>query len=441
MRVVSEGPTKITKATIEAVWRRRRPEHRLIIRDRDCRGLALIANATSMAWSYAYRPRGVDPNTGKRWLNRSVTLGNPGALSIEDARRAANAIKGQAAVGGDPAAEIKKKADAARRARSNVLGRLVDDYQLVLPTRPKSRGAGLPSATYVAEEIAQLRLALAEMDATEMPAASLIEPTIRALIAGGRSVAYKRFGALSRFLDWAQDAGHIQANPCAQITRSRRPRPPPARAHYLAPAELARLWWAAERLHWPVQRDLARFLIAVPCRRAEAAKLEWSHLDLDAAEWRQPARVTKNREPHRLHLHVRALDVLRGRRAATGGVGLVFPSPRMAGPIVNFDAIKAALSQVAGLSGWNFHDNRRSFASALGEAGVPEAVADAILNHKQSATRGGTLGVYQRSSRWPEQVKAMEMWGRLLSAAIEGSEAAANVVPLTANGDLTRKHR
>src|SRR5208337_2123780 len=50
--------------------------------------------------------------------------------------------------------------------------------------------------------------------------------------------------------------------------------------------ELGRLWRAAEGLHEPVWRDLARFLIAVPCRRSEAARLDWSHLDLAAAEWR-----------------------------------------------------------------------------------------------------------------------------------------------------------
>jgi len=58
MNVVSEGPTKVTKATIDAAWRRRKPDHRLIVRDKDCRGLALIVNPTTMTWSYAYRPRG-----------------------------------------------------------------------------------------------------------------------------------------------------------------------------------------------------------------------------------------------------------------------------------------------------------------------------------------------------------------------------------------------
>jgi hypothetical protein len=40
--------------------------------------------------------------------------------------------------------------------------------------------------------------------------------------------------------------------------------------------------------------------------------------------------------------------------------------------------------------------------------------------------------VYQRASRWPEQVKAMELWGRLLADAIERREADANVVSLIA---------
>ncbi len=97
-----------------------------------------------------------------------------------------------------------------------------------------------------------------------------------------------------------------------------------------------------------------------------------------------------------------------------------------------FSDIKTELDEATGLKGWTWHDFRRSFATALGEAGIPEAVADAVLNHRQSATRGGVLGVYQRASRWPEQVKAMELWGRLLAAAIEGREAGAEVVPLQA---------
>jgi integrase len=443
MRTISEGPTKITKATVESIWRRRKKDDRLIIRDKEARGLALVVNATAMRWEYAYRPRGTDPLTGRRWPNRTVTLGNPETHSPEDARIAANRIKGEAKAGADPAAEKKARAAAQQRQRAATLGRLADEYARALPKRPKLRGAGLPTADYVADEVTQVRLALADMDAEEMPAARLEAQHIRQLIGRveGAASPRARFGAMFRFMDWCQEAGHIEANPCTLVPRSRRPKAPQARAQYLTPAQLARLWHAAELLREPVWRDLTRFLIAVPCRRGEAAKLDWSHLDLAAAEWRQPGRLTKNRDPHRLHLHPLALDILGERQKAAYGKRLVFPAPESGRAVDTFTDLKAALVEAtqpqdgqegAALNGWTWHDFRRSFATALGEAGIPEAVADAVLNHRQSATRGGVLGVYQRASRWPEQVKAMQLWGRLLAAAIEGREAVAEVVQLPA---------
>jgi integrase len=455
-------PIKITKATIEAAWRRRKKDHRLIVRDAECRGLALVVNPTTMRWEYAYRPRGADPVAGRRWPNRTVTLGNPETHSPEGARIAANRIKGEAKAGADPAAEKKARAVVQQRQRAATLARLADEYARALPKRPKLRGPGLLTTDYVADEVAQVRLALADMKAEDMPAANLGAKHIRQLLGRteGAASTRARFGALSRFLDWAQDAEHITVNPCMLIARSRRPRAPQARAHHLTPAELVRLWWAAERLREHVWRDLARFLIAVPCRRGEAARLEWSHLDLEAAEWRQPGRLTKNRDPHRLHLHPLAVDVLRVRQKAlaeaqaagdsekvahimAAGVPrsrLVFAAPLSGKPVDTFSDMRTELVAATGqdcedgaaLDGWAWHDFRRSFATALGEAGIPEAVADAVLNHRQSATRGGVLGVYQRASRWPEQVKAMQLWGRILAAAIEGRAAVAEVVQLPA---------
>jgi integrase len=440
MHVTSEGPVKITKATIDAAGRRAKKEHRLIVRDKQCRGLALIVNPTTMTWTYVYRPRGKDAATGRRWPSQTITLGNPETHSPDGARAEANQIKGQAAAGLDPAADRKAKAEAQRRERGATLGRLAETYGAVLESRPKMRGTGNATAAYVSEELAQIRLAMAELSAEEMPAAAFGVAELRKLLdrlGGVPSAARKRFGAVCRFLDWCQDAGHIATNPCTLIARARRPRAVPSRSHYLTPAELARLWIAADGLREPVWRDFARFLFAVPCRRGEAAALDWSHIDLAAAAWRQPGHMTKNREPHRLHLHPLALDVLRERHKATGGKGLAFPAPRAGGALTAFSGIKDALVDATGakgeaLTGWAWHDTRRSFATALGEAGVSETVADAVLNHRQAATRGGVLGTYQRGSRWPEQMRAMDLWGKLLAGAITGAEPSANVVAMVA---------
>ena len=71
----------------------------------------------------------------------------------------------------------EKKARAAdeRRKRGATLARLSDDYAAALPRRPKMRGTGLPSPEYVADEMAQARLALADMEAEDMPAADLTD--------------------------------------------------------------------------------------------------------------------------------------------------------------------------------------------------------------------------------------------------------------------------
>jgi integrase len=432
LAVVSEGPVKITKATIEAAWRRRQKNARLILRDEGCRGLALIVNANAMAWSYSYRPRGTDPVTGKRLPNRTVTIGNPETHNSDEARIAANKIKGAAASGEDPAVERKAKQLAERKRRAVTMGRLVEDYAIALPRRPKLRGTGMPSPAHAAEELAQVRAAMAMMDRASTPIAELDPADVRQMLGklGDKpATARARYGALSRFFDWCQDEGHIAANPCALLARTRRPKVIPPRAHHLPVVDVVRLWKAAEALSHPVYRDLARFLLAAPCRRGEAARLDWGHLDLDAAVWTMPGAMTKNGDAHRLHLHPLALDLLRARHEAASKprTGLVFPAPKSGEAIDTFSAIKADLDKAAGLTGWRWHDLRRSFATALAEAGVAEAVADAVLNHRQAATRGGVLGVYQRSKRWPEQVEAMQRWGVLLTAGM-----ADNVVTLRA---------
>ncbi len=55
MRVVREGPTRITKATVDAAWRRRARHQRVVVGDASCRGLALMVNSGSMAWTFSYR--------------------------------------------------------------------------------------------------------------------------------------------------------------------------------------------------------------------------------------------------------------------------------------------------------------------------------------------------------------------------------------------------
>jgi len=430
MRVVREGPVKITKATIDAAWRRRSSEQRLIMGDAECRGLALIVNATSMSWIFAYKPRGLDPVSGKRFSSRSITIGSPQSHSPDDARAVAGQHKGSAKSGKDPAQERKAQIASSAKDRGQTLGRLIDTYAMALPKRPKMRGSGIISSRQAAAEIAHLKKAVETIKAEPKPVSEITSDHIRGILKaceGKAATARHRFGAMSRFFDWAIDEGIVALNPCLLIAKGRRPRAVSARQRFLTLAETAALWQAAGNLD-PLLRDLVRFFIVVPSRRGEAARLDWSQINMPETIWSQPNKITKNGDIHRIYLPTLAMEILNARYVEAGNPrsGLVFPAPRSRKIVDTFGDIKANLDELLpNLLDWRFHDLRRTFATALGEAGISEAVADAILNHRQSATRGGVLGVYQLAQRWPERVAAMKHWGNALIDAMRVDDSTS----------------
>jgi len=430
MKVLREGPVKITRSKIDAVWRQRRPKQRLVVSDADCRGLALVVHATSMTWRFDYKPRGIDQHSGKRFSSRSVTIGNPQTHSPDDARAEANKLKGMAKAGKDPAAHRQASILEKARKRGQTMQRILDEYSKALPTRNKLRGGqGVLAPRGAAYEIAHAKAAIDDMKANDRPSDEITALHIKKMleyVSDRPATARHRYGALSRLFDWAQEEGMIASNPCMLVAKARRPRPVKARSVFHSPKQLAELWSAVETATGlnRVHRDLMQFLIAIPCRRSEAAKMCWENVDLANASWQQTGADTKNGDPHRLYLHPLALGILLRHFQEMGkpSSGLIFPAPRSGKAIETFSDMKQAVDEALTRKfEWRFHDHRRSFVTALGEAGVHEAVVDSILNHRQSATRGGVLGVYQQAQRWPEQVTAMKKWGEFLSDAIDNN--------------------
>jgi integrase len=370
-------------------------------------------------WVLKYRTR----EGAQRWLK----IGSFPALTADEARREALAARGQVERGADPAGERRAIRAAAEAARQNQAGRALDRYLTVLPGRPSARKPGAVSARHVGNESRQLRLAFTELGLAPMPVTAIGAEHLASLLrlhATRPATARARFGALSRFLEWCRDEGLIRDNPATAISRRQRPKAPPPRTRVVALPELARLWRAAADLPAPYD-DLARILIVLPVRRGEAARMDWRDLDLTEGVWRMPAAITKNGDPHQLALPPLALAILRARHdtAQRPPAGLVFP-PRRGVLVGAWSQMRARLAAHARLSAWSWHDFRRSFASHMAERGVAEPVADAVLNHRQSATRGGVLGVYQQARRWPEQRAAMLVWDDRLAEAIAAQEAA-----------------
>jgi integrase len=420
MNITREGPTRIGIKDVTRAWKNRAPDARHVIRDSERPGLALITNAASQSWTYSYKPRGVNPATERRFNTNTVNLGSPATLSPVEARAEAGRVRDAVAAGRDPAAERKAAIDTAAAQRASTVQHAAERYLAGLPRREKRKG-GRISERWAREQVAYLGHAVAALEIASTPVERVDVTTVRRLKDGP---AYRhRFGAVSRFLSWCAREGLIATNPCASIDREERPPAGGQRERVPTLRECATVWAAVEKASEPVFRDFVRFAITTPARRGEIATMDWSHVDLEARVWDQPGRLTKNRDPHRLWLNDLALAILtrRWEEAGRPKAGLVFPAPRSGEVIIGFAGILRALHGAEGVAPLVLHDLRRSFASTLGQIGEDdEATIDATLNHRQSATRAGVLGVYNRSVRFPAQKAALERWGALVADALEG---------------------
>jgi integrase len=306
---------------------------RLVVRDAECRGLALVVNPSAMSWVFSYKPRGLDSLTGKRFPSKSMTIGGPASHSPEAARAEANRFRDRVKAGADPAAERRVKQAKEATARGATVARLVEAYSADFPKRPKMRGTGLPSKRYVVEELANLRAAVAAMKAGTKPAAEVSGADLRALLrvsAAGSTLARQRFGAVSRFLDWCLDEGHVTANVCASIGKKHRPKPPGRPQPLPRPRTGGELVDGGGRHGGGRSPRLRPLLLVIPCRRNEAARMDWAHVSLDGGAWAQPDKLTKNGEPHRFHLRRwRWTCCAPGMtRPASPQRGWCFPAPR-----------------------------------------------------------------------------------------------------------------
>jgi integrase len=355
--------------------------------------------------------------TGGR--KRRVALGPFGVVTVEQARKAAQAVLGEAASGGDPFAARKAKLQAARANKAE------SEYTLRVMVKAWSdarEGDRRPS--YLREAVACLSRNLSMWQDRAAGSITLAE-AVRALdtikaekgaVAANRTLAYARAA-----YGWAVKRQHLTLNPLRGIERPGRETP---RERVLAPEELGAIWRACSTLG-PTLSGFVRVLLLTMQRRAEVASMRWSELDYaeDPAVWTLPGERSKNGRPHVVHLSepvraiVRDMPRLNSNPFVFGGRGN--------NPIKAFNYAKAEIETAliaAGVpvSNWRFHDFRRAGVTALAGMGFPPHVCDRLLNHVTGAITG-VAAVYQRAQFLAERKAALDAWAVYVLRAAEGT--------------------
>jgi integrase len=374
---------------------------------------------------------------------RRTPLGQWGTeLTTAQARKKAEALRGQVRDKRDPvserkaaqaaaaAAEAQTKVAAARNAYT--VDALIEDWTVHHLTAR--------SASYRSRVPAELRRALKAWRAAPGETFGRTDAVrvLDVVKAKNGPIAANRLRAEARACwGWALKRGSLTANPWEAT-----PRPlarETARERVLADTELGTLYNAAGALAepWGV---LVRLLILTGQRRGEVAGMRWTELNLDAAEWSLPGSRTKNCQPNVVPLSVEAVALLRTVKHRKGAE-LVFEGPRKTA-VSGFGKVKArldvALAQAAQETGrraapWVLHDLRRTLATGLQRLGVRLEVTEAVLNHV-SGSRSGIVGVYQRHGWEAEKAMALRAWATHVVTAAEGKAAANNVVALRSAG-------
>ncbi len=157
--------------------------------------------------------------------------------------------------------------------------------------------------------------------------------------------------------------------------------------------------------------------------------MRWSEIDRDNAVWVIAAYRTKSGRETEVPLLSLALKILDDLPRFTDG-DYVFTTTGGRQPVSGFNRMKIRSDKLSGVSGWRLHDLRRSARTGLAELGVPEIIAEMILNH---APRGTLTKIYNRHEYATEKRDALERWANRLREITE--PLPENVVPLIARGD------
>jgi integrase len=316
---------------------------------------------------------------------RMATLGRLGVVTLDQARRDARRMLGQAAAGIDPLAakDAAKGALSVRAAATRWLAEHVAARRKPATMRLYKLAEGHISRTLGSIPVDQLTNA----DVTRLHGKLKATPYL-----GNRVVA-----ALSSLVTWCERQGFRRPdqNPCRGIEKYTEH----GHDRYLTTAEYARLGKAirdAERTGSVHRSALAaiRLLLLTGCRPSEVLTLEWAHVDLGDGVLRLADSKTGEKT---VHLPPEGVQLLK-RWPKHAGSPLVFPGAKRLStvtadatekhPVLNLAKPWKHLRRAAGIEDVRLYDAcRHSFASvAISRHGHSLSVVGELLGHSQPAT-------------------------------------------------------
>lgn len=389
---------------------------------------AIIHPSGRRMWIVSFRPGVGGRNAPMRQLNLGPASG-PGALTLEEARRAARNVLADARRGDDPA--TKRAKERADKAASLTFNQLADDFMAASHPKLKVRSVEFYRAILRSDALREFgktrALAIKRTDVRRLHT-SLAEGGLLSA-----SAINARVRTIAAVYKWAKQTGridedHVSPSKGVELLRERRIE------RFLNDDELGRLGLALKEIEaygvarrdptkkhspkTPVHVDpgaiaAIRILVLTGMRLRELLNLQWQ--DVDVQRGILNLKDSKS-GPKAIVLNGAALSLI---AALPRLADYVIPGQKVDKPRSGLDRPWLIVRQAAGLPNMRLHDLRHAYASTAAGAGVGLRVVGQLLGHRDSRTTERYAHVADTAAR-----RATELVGARLSEAMAGAPAA-----------------
>ncbi len=381
------------------------PSRRLEIPDGLVPGLYLVVQPSG-AKSWALRTR-VNGSTAK------ITLGKLAVLPLAKARDKARAAIEKVQAGTDPREERRARWPAV--SLPGTLNELCDRYveQHLKRNVRRWKAAEGEIDNHIRPHLGALRLVeITRGHVRQMLA--VVEPEYP--VAANRALA-----RLRAVFNWGAERDLVATDPTLGIKRPTKERPV---SRILSDEELAAVWRATDGLKYPAQQ-FARLLILTGQRRDDVRLMHWREIDLSLGDWTIPAERYKSDRAHLVPLTDAMIEMLRAMPFRDRGGYVLSPNGGEI-PYGNVVRPKHATDKASGVTGWTWHDLRRTLRTGLSRLGIRPDISERVIGHAVGGRLGATYDTHEFRD---EKLAALEAWGAHVRAIVEG-EPSANVVSL-----------
>ena len=339
--------------------------------------------------SKSYFQRYHDPS-GKQ---RQVTIAAYGEVTFDQARKAAQKIRSEAVLGGDPAAKKETK-------RAIPLYRELAEMHLTYAANHhRSDGSQRIIRNHLISRWGKLRLdEIKQQDITKWLADKRQGGMAPATIAKIRTT-------LSKGFELAKQWELFDGNPTRHCPKEAYNN---ARERYLTSDEANALRLACECSTNPQLKNIVGLLLLTGARKSELLKAKWSDINLVKRTW--TLNMTKNGRGRHVPLSQAAMDII-GQLPKYPDCPWLLANSKTLLPFTDIKRSFMQARRLAGLHDVHMHDLRHSYASFLVNAGVDLYQIGSLLGHRNVAS----------TSRYAHVV------GTTLMAAAEAGAAKLNV--------------